>query len=139
MAVKLLPTPAAWHGDRGPDYARTDREASGGDDLVTTLARMHPSRPDPLLPTPTGRDGKGRNQRDDATCLPGAVDRLLPTPSAADGMGGHERRGGNRGEELLLAGLVKDVSSGVPTNPLSPDTNSLSDDQHPTLWTEREG
>jgi len=29
---------------------------------------------------PTTRDGKGRNQRDDATCLTGA---LLPTPSAA--------------------------------------------------------
>ncbi len=26
-----------------------------------------------LLPTPTGRDHKGRNQRNDATCLPGAV------------------------------------------------------------------
>ena len=26
-----------------------------------------------LLPTPTSRDHKGRNQRDDATCLPGAV------------------------------------------------------------------
>lgn len=26
-----------------------------------------------LLPTPTSRDWKGRNQRDDATCLPGAL------------------------------------------------------------------
>lgn len=33
---------------------------------------------------------------------------LLPTPSVADAMGGHERRGGNRGGELLLKGLVKD-------------------------------
>jgi hypothetical protein len=26
-----------------------------------------------LLPTPTSRDHKGRNQRDDDTCLPGAL------------------------------------------------------------------
>jgi len=38
--VKLLPTPAAWDGDRGPDYARTGRDGSGGDDLVTTVAKM---------------------------------------------------------------------------------------------------
>ena len=40
VEVKLLPTPAAWDGDRGPDYARADREGSGGDDLVTTVAKM---------------------------------------------------------------------------------------------------
>ncbi len=50
-AVALLPTPASWDGARGPDYARQrDRQAtgSGGDDLVTTVAK--------LLPTPTGDD-----------------------------------------------------------------------------------
>lgn len=36
-----------------------------------------------LLPTPTARDCKGRNQRDDASCLPGAVN-LLPTTTAGD-------------------------------------------------------
>lgn len=35
----LLPTPAAADGDRGPDYARAERDASGDDDLVTTAAR----------------------------------------------------------------------------------------------------
>jgi hypothetical protein len=40
-----------------------------------------------LLPTPQARDHKGRNQRDDETCLPGAVDRLLPTPVASDSEG----------------------------------------------------
>lgn len=69
MAIEhYLPTPAASDGDRGPDYARMNRDGSGGDDLVTTMAR--------LLPTPTSRDHKGHNQRDDETCLPGAVDRL---------------------------------------------------------------
>ena len=52
-----------------------------------------------LLPTPTTRDSKGHNQRHDTTCLTGA---LLPTPSVADATGGHERRGGDRGGELLL-------------------------------------
>ena len=32
---------------------------------------------------------------------------LLPTPSVADAAGGHERRGGKRGDELLLKGLAK--------------------------------
>jgi len=34
-----------------------------------------------LLPTPTARDGKGPNQRQDGTCLHGA---LLPTPTAGN-------------------------------------------------------
>lgn len=34
------------------------------------------------FPTPTGRDYKGRNQRDDDSCLPGAVLKL-PTPVAS--------------------------------------------------------
>lgn len=38
--------------------------------------------------------------------LPSAV-QLMPTPSAADAMGGHERRGGVRGDELLLNGMAK--------------------------------
>ena len=33
--------------------------------------------------------------------------QLLPTPSVADAAGGHERRGGKRGDELLLKGLAK--------------------------------
>ena len=45
-----LPTPVAADGKRGPDYARASRPGSGGDDLVTHLARM--------LPTPTARDYK---------------------------------------------------------------------------------
>ena len=33
---------------------------------------------------------------------------LIPTPSVADAAGGHERRGGKRGDELLLKGLAKE-------------------------------
>ena len=35
----LLPTPAAADGDRGADFARANRDGSGGDDFVTTVAR----------------------------------------------------------------------------------------------------
>lgn len=37
----LLPTPAAADGERGQDYARTNREGSGGDDLVTAAIKAH--------------------------------------------------------------------------------------------------
>jgi len=37
--VDLLPTPAASDGARGPDYARVNRDGSGGDDLITTVFR----------------------------------------------------------------------------------------------------
>ena len=53
----------------------------------------------PLLPTPRATRGGSATE---------AVS-LLPTPSAADGLGGHERRGGARGDELLLKGLAKDA------------------------------
>jgi DNA (cytosine-5)-methyltransferase 1 len=51
--------------------------------------------------------------------------RLLPTPSVADSTGGHERRGGARGEELLLKGLVRAVAEGtlLPT-PTATDSKS---------------
>ncbi len=97
---RLLPTPAAWDGERGPDYAKMGREDSGGDDLVTSVAK------------------------------------LLPTPDAALGLGGHERRGGARGEELLLSGLAKEVSRGEPTDPPSPVTPQSPDDGPLTLWTD---
>lgn len=44
IATSLLPTPAAADGQRGADYARANREASGGDDLLTGVVK--------LLPTP---------------------------------------------------------------------------------------
>jgi len=79
-ALALLPSPRASDGTRGPDYARGKRQEKsnrvGSEDLTTAATKF--------LPTPTGRDHKGRNQRDDASCLPGALDSLpmLPTPMA---------------------------------------------------------
>jgi DNA (cytosine-5)-methyltransferase 1 len=58
----LLPSP------RTSDTNGAGHHGDGGMDLRTALS---------LLPTPTSRDHKGRNQRDDETCLTGA---LLPTP-----------------------------------------------------------
>ena len=46
----LLPTPEAKNSHAGPDYARMNREGSGGHDLVTALT---------LLCTPSASDGAG--------------------------------------------------------------------------------
>lgn len=56
-------------GQPAPGEAQSGRARAdvGGPDRVGTVN---------LLPTPTARDHKGRNQRDDDSCLPGA---LLPT------------------------------------------------------------
>ncbi len=58
----LLPTPTTRDGMGGPGRSEF---RTGGDNLRTAVQY--------LLPTPTTRDIKGRNQRDDASCLPGAV------------------------------------------------------------------
>ena len=71
-----------------PEPARLER---GSDAAVSGAGPVE------LLPTPTGRDGKGQNQRGDDTCLTGA---LLPTPSASDGIGG----GPNNPENRLAQG-----------------------------------
>lgn len=109
--VELLPTPSKADGDGGHlnrSGARADElllpgiaHAYGNGELLPTPAASRSGRnqsPSPgaairpsldsindLLPTPTGRDGKGANQCGDETCLAGA---LLPTPAASDGTGG---------------------------------------------------
>lgn len=71
----MLPTPRASDGAKGsPNQHGRNMEA------------LHPTLCN-LLPTPTTRDHKGRNQRDDETCLPGAVEKLLPTPVVTDARG----------------------------------------------------
>jgi DNA (cytosine-5)-methyltransferase 1 len=39
--------------------------------------------------------------------------QLLPTPSVADATGGHARRGGDRGDELLLPGIAESLNVGT--------------------------
>ncbi len=53
-----------------------------------------------LLPTPTTRDHKGRNQRDDDSCLPGAV---------------REDRWGRYAEAVALWEQVTDIPAPEPT------------------------
>ena len=64
-----------------------------------------------LLPTPPttqrGTDANLNTREGARANLHNTVMRLLPTPSVADAAGGHERRGGKRGDELLLKGLAK--------------------------------
>lgn len=77
----LLPTPEAKLSDSGPDYARANREGSGGDDLTTTVFRR-------LLPTPLTSDdkspwaGEAPEERDRSTQLR-SIHYLLPTPTVA--------------------------------------------------------
>jgi hypothetical protein len=129
--VSLLPTPEAKLGSAGTDYARADREGSGGDDLQTRMAKllptprasdgekggpnqagssgdlMLPSAVMPLLPTPTTQDGAnngGPSQHERNTPPLNTVVNLLPTPAAADGSGG---RYGSDGHQMPLPGAVR--------------------------------
>jgi len=92
QVIALMPTPQAKLGTAGPDYARAGRAGSGGDDLITIIAKTE------LLPTPTARDHKGPNQRGDRTCLTGA---LLPTPKASDATKGSPHQHGSSGDLTL--------------------------------------
>lgn len=66
------PTPMA--NPSGPDFARINREKSGGDSLATTVARS-------FYPTPQHRDWKGKSQRGNYgntnDCLPNTVNGQL--------------------------------------------------------------
>ena len=111
--VTLFPTPRATDGTKG---GPNQRGSSG--DLMLPSAVM-------LLPTPAVNDmGEGKtveawdewtakmkaahgNGNGHGASLAIEAQRLLPTPSVADSLGGHERRGGARGDELLLKGIAK--------------------------------
>jgi len=116
--VRLLPTPAvndmgagktvdAW--DEWTDRMKSAHGNGNGHGASLSIEALR------LLPTPVVTDSAGtrnatanRSNPDSAhhsgTTL---TDALLPTPSVADAMGGHERRGGARGDELLLNGMAK--------------------------------
>jgi hypothetical protein len=157
MAVKMLPTPAAWDGDRGPDYAWAGREASGADDLVTTIAK--------LLPTPTSADHKGATSPEAAqdwefrgTNLPEAVQRMrmLPTPrvTADRASRGSLTRQGHwsapslgQAVELAQGILPREYADwtevqgwhGATTSPPSDDGRPSLDGQLRLPWTDGDG
>ena len=101
--LTLLPTPTA------SDTNGAGVHGTGGADLRTAVS---------LLPTPRTANNENRQSEDRygpnlgmaLGTTPGYEHRLLPTPSVADSLGGHERRGGKRGDELLLKGLAKDAN-----------------------------
>lgn len=61
----------------------------------------------------------------------GGVAALFPTPSVADALGGHERRGGARGDELLLNGVAKSLAL-LPT----PAVNDMGEGKTVERWDE---
>jgi hypothetical protein len=78
LAVKMWPTVKG--SPSGPDFARANREGSGGDDLATTVAKMLPT---PNTPRPhdnedtAGRDYPSQNQKDLARVVAGPVNGQL--------------------------------------------------------------
>lgn len=127
-AGQLLPTPTAAIGAGGPDFARANREGSGGDDLQTAVHRLGGQHQagGKLLPTPTATDSEGsRNstavRSSDArphhtgdTLTDVLVPRadgspakvtLLPTPRASDGEKGGPNQRGSSGDYMLPAAV----------------------------------
>lgn len=116
--AQLLPTPRA---SESAHLGRVSTNHGGQTGLVESVLG--------LLPTPSAcnpNDGESveswqsRRERVKATANNGngmgtplsiAV-RMLPTPSVADATGGHERRGGARGDELLLKGIAAESAWG---------------------------
>lgn len=113
--MTLLPTPTVTnsHGNH-----RNNR----GELLLPGVATLLPTPSASRAGTngPQGGDGDEQRRptlehlaRDGRTlamvCDPQPAAGLLPTPAAADGSGGQVRRGGCRGDELLLGGVAQSV------------------------------
>ena len=90
-----------------------------------------------LLPTPTQRDWKGRNQRDDASCLPGALTSSLagspasPSPPPAAARGSQTHAGYGLSLPVSLASWDPDTSS-WRTSQVS--LLSTEDERFPRSW-----
>lgn len=137
--VFILAWPAADSERSGRGAARDAAPAEEAGRRASTVAGGADLLPTPdhltLLPTPAVNDmgeGKTVEKWDDWTATMQAkhgngnghgkslnieAQRLLQTPSVADSEGGHERRGGARGDELLLNGQAKAWAEGklLPT------------------------
>lgn len=111
--LNLLPTPTTM-----------DSQSSGGStpsnvtltDAVVRTAMGTRQNPRHFLPTPIGSDAqRGTIHRRDGKRgeRMSSIGMLLPTPSVADATGGHARRGGDRGDELLLPGIAASLDAGT--------------------------
>lgn len=111
--LRLMPTPRATDGTKG---GPNQRGSSGDLMLPSAVAHLLPtpvSQPSGNSPEEHLRKKPGRDVVTDLSIIAehGLFEtggRLIPTPSVADATGGHERRGGVRGDELLLKGLAKE-------------------------------
>ena len=122
--LTLLPTPTAQPeaiGDPEVRAARVERARAKhgrpfGESLSSAVGQLLPtpvSQPSGNSPEEHLRKKPGRDVVTDLSIIAehGLFEtggRLIPTPSVADATGGHERRGGVRGDELLLKGLAKE-------------------------------
>lgn len=112
-APRLMPTPRATDGTKG---GPNQRGSSGDLMLPSAVAQLLPtpvSQPSGNSPEEHLRKKPGRDIVTDLSIIAenGLFEtggRLIPTPSVADATGGHERRGGARGDELLLKGMAKE-------------------------------
>ena len=104
--VSLLPTPTASDHRDGTQLRASAHynPATGGSHSMGLNPWAEAAH---LLPTPTSRDGKGRNQRNDTTCLPGAVVELFPTPRATDGTKGCPAQRGSKGDLMLPSAVMQ--------------------------------
>lgn len=93
IATILLPTPTSEKVNAESQWLG-QRDSGSKQQLNLATAVTH------LLPTPTARDHKGPNQRNDATCLHGA---LLPTLTARLGAAGPDYRERPNGPDLQAA------------------------------------
>ena len=103
------------------------RMPGGPRNTITSLAVVAQT----LLPTPRASANENRQTKrtpsqeagDHGLCLaaevlellPGraslpSAELMLPTPTVSDGTGGHMSRSGDRSGELLLAGIVRELS-----------------------------
>jgi DNA (cytosine-5)-methyltransferase 1 len=125
-ALSLLPTPAAYDGERGGPQDPAKRKAGGHS--VTLQDAVHV-----LLPTPKTTDSHHSSPADMARNEPGlrAIGRLLPTPRATDGTKGGPNQRGSSGD-LMLPSAVQLLPTpiGARTNPRF-DAGSTSQDELP--------
>lgn len=111
--LRLMPTPRATDGTKG---GPNQRGSAGDLMLPSAVAQLLPtpvSQPSGNTPEEHLRKKPGRDVVTDLSIIAEhdlfeTGGRLIPTPSVADATGGHERRGGPRGDELLLKGLAKE-------------------------------
>lgn len=121
--VFILASPADARSEHGQQRrVAAPGQAEGGRALGELAGRDR--APVALLPTTTTRDVKGRNQRDDATCLTGA---LLPTPRATDGTKGGPNQRGSSGDLMLPSAVQL-----LPT----PVTNDMGEGKTVEAWDE---